>query len=84
MTLDVRVQPRSSRRGVETCPDGTVKVHLHSPPADGRANRELVEILAEEFGVPKSRVSIKSGAASRNKRVLVQGVEPGRLPLPAV
>ena len=36
---------------------------------DGEANKALVKTIAEYFGIAKSRVSIKSGAGSRNKRV---------------
>jgi uncharacterized protein (TIGR00251 family) len=42
---------------------------LHSPPAEGRANRELIERLAEYFQVPRTQVRIVSGAGSRIKLV---------------
>jgi uncharacterized protein (TIGR00251 family) len=65
----VRVQPRSSRNEVVRNPDGTLKVYLTSPPVDGRANAELVNILSEEFGVPKGAVKIIRGAKGREKLV---------------
>jgi uncharacterized protein (TIGR00251 family) len=51
--------------------DGSLTVQLKSPPVDGKANQELVELLAKELAVPKSCIRIKSGASSRNKRVEV-------------
>ncbi|MFW6149924.1 MAG: DUF167 domain-containing protein [Chloroflexota bacterium] len=41
---------------------------------EGRANRALVEALADYFGVPVSRVRVVSGFKSRNKVVEVEGL----------
>ena len=65
----VRVKPNSRRPRIETAPDGALIAHLTSPPIEGRANRELLERLAEHLGVPKSRLRIRTGAASRTKLV---------------
>lgn len=70
-TLIVQVKPRSARSGLEQRPDGTLVARLHAPPVDGRANAELVALLAAHFGCPKSAVRIESGAGSRTKRVSV-------------
>ncbi|OPL18420.1 MAG: hypothetical protein AVO35_05340 [Candidatus Aegiribacteria sp. MLS_C] len=51
--------------------DGTVRISLKSPPADGRANDELIGFLADEFGTSRSSVRLLSGAASRRKLVSV-------------
>jgi uncharacterized protein YggU (UPF0235/DUF167 family) len=42
---------------------------------DGKANKELVETLADEFALPKSRVEFKSGETSKSKRILLKGVD---------
>ena len=72
--LSVKVQPRSSRAGIAGIADGALKVRLNSAPVDGQANRELIETLAEAFGIPKSRVSVKSGGSARTKRILLSGM----------
>ena len=54
--------------------DGTLKVRLQSPPVDGAANEELVEVLAEVFDVPRRAVTIVGGAQSRTKRVQLEGI----------
>ncbi|MFB3918401.1 MAG: DUF167 domain-containing protein [Terriglobales bacterium] len=69
MFVSVRVKPNSKQPHVEAAPDGTLTVFLKSPPVDGKANDELVWSLAAHYGVPKSRVLIKSGLASRTKRI---------------
>ncbi len=52
--------------------DGTIKIALRSPPADGKANRELITYLAAQFGTRASRITILSGATSRRKLVHIQ------------
>lgn len=42
-------------------------VRLAAPPADGKANKELVRFLAEAFGLPKSEVTLLRGTSSRQK-----------------
>lgn len=51
--------------------DGTVRITLSAPPVDGRANRELVEWLAAQFGTRPECVTIISGEHSRHKTVLI-------------
>ena len=46
---------------------------LKAPPVEGKANRELLRFLAQELGVAKSLVSLRSGAKSRVKSVEIEG-----------
>ena len=71
MLLKVRMKPRSRTALLEQCDDGTWLARVKSPPVDGRANEELLALVARHFGCPKSAVRIKSGAGSRTKRVEV-------------
>lgn len=48
-------------------PDGSFSVRLSVPPIEGRANTELVALIAEYFHVPKRSVFIKSGVKSKIK-----------------
>lgn len=71
MTLQIKVKPRSRVSALEPLPDGTWLATLKSPPVDGKANAELVALVAERFRCPKSAVSIRSGAGGRLKLVSV-------------
>ena len=67
--LQVKVKPNSKKQSIEEAVDGSLTVHLKSPPVDGKANKELIELLAGKFNVPKSQVRIKSGLSSKNKLI---------------
>ena len=44
-------------------------IRLNAPPVDGKANAELLKVLAKHFKVPKSSVQIKAGQSSRHKTI---------------
>jgi len=69
--LRIRVTPRSARSELIQGADGTWTARLKAPPVDGKANAELVGLVAAHFGCRKSEVTIKSGAGGRTKRVSV-------------
>ena len=75
IVLNVRAQPRSSRPGLDGLMGDALKVRIKSAPVDGKANKELVETLADEFGLSKSRVEFKSGETSKSKRILLKGID---------
>lgn len=75
LIINIKVDPRSSRSGVVGPYGNALKVKLTSPPVEGKANKELIGILAKEFGIRKKDVEIISGESSRNKVVRLTGVK---------
>ncbi len=70
--IRVKVIPKSSRTELAGyLPDGTWKIKVAAAPEKGKANRALVDFLAEHFGVAKSRIRITSGETSQLKRIHV-------------
>lgn len=65
--ISLKVLPRSSKNELIALPDGSYKVKLTAAPVDGEANKKLLEFLAKEFGVVKSRIWIVKGERSKNK-----------------
>ena len=71
VTLQVKVKLRARDSALMQSADGTWIAKLKSPPVDGKANEELVGLIAEHFGVRKAAVVIKAGASGRTKLVKV-------------
>ena len=69
----IRVTVKTGARASElqVLADGSYQARLKSPPVDGKANAELVELIAAQLCIQKSQIRIKSGAASRTKMVQI-------------
>jgi uncharacterized protein (TIGR00251 family) len=70
--IQIKVKPNSRLSLLEQRDDGTWFAQLKSPPVDGKANEELVALVAKHFGCRKADVSIKSGGSSRIKLVQIE------------
>ena len=69
-TIRVKVKPNARTASLEEG-EGLWQARLKSPPVDGRANAELVALIAARFGCEKTAVTIKAGAAGRIKLVRI-------------
>jgi len=70
--LSVKVQPRSKTPGVEKLADGSFRVRVSAVPEKGRANREVLERLAEFLDIPPSRLTLVRGETSSNKLIKIE------------
>jgi hypothetical protein len=70
-TIQVKVKPNARVSALEQAGDGTWLARVKASPVDGKANEELVGLIARQFGVRKAQVSIKSGASGRLKVVQI-------------
>lgn len=80
LILTVRAKPYSSASSLETDGSGAWIARLRSSPVEGKANAELIGLVARHFRCPKSSISIVSGASGRLKRVRISGIpaiQPG-------
>ena len=68
MQISVRVKPgiKGATR-LEKQEDGSYVAFLHARAHDGEANKALIELVSDEFNVPKTGITIISGAKSRDK-----------------
>jgi uncharacterized protein (TIGR00251 family) len=73
--LRIKVKPNARAASLSPGEDGDWSASLRSPPVDGKANAELVGLVARHFGCPKRAVTIRSGAGSRTKLVKVDPAE---------
>ena len=74
--LHLRVTPKASanRIKVENQPNGSVRIHAYvtTVPEDNKANKAVIELLAETLSIPKSSFTIIRGLKSRDKIVRIQ------------
>lgn len=73
MIINVDVKPNAKLNKVETISEGVYKVFLTASPHEGKANAALMKLLAEFFGISKSRIAIKTGKKSKKKVVIISG-----------
>ena len=71
MKIQVKVKPNSKQQKIEEDPDGILVIWLKSPPVEGKANKELISVLAKKYQVSKSQIKILSGTTSKHKVIQV-------------
>ena len=78
VTLAVRAQPGAKRTaivGVYGEGDAAqLKIAVHAPPLEGRANEALIEFLADLLSIPRSKIALVSGQLSRSKVFALRGI----------
>ena len=77
--LDVAVIPRAASDTVGPFVDGTLRVRVTRPPADGEANRAVLRLVARALGVAPSRLELVAGARGRRKRIRIIGLADDEL-----
>jgi uncharacterized protein (TIGR00251 family) len=77
LIVSVRVTPRAKRNEIGDVVNGLLQIRTTAPPADGKANKAVIKLLAEFVDVPPSRVTLLRGATSRNKQFVVTAAANG-------
>ena len=72
MILTVHVKPGARRASLEWIDEDTLKVSVTAPPEKGKANQAVIEALAEELGIAKSKITLHRGATARIKQFKIQ------------
>jgi hypothetical protein len=75
--IAVKIHPRAKKNAITGELGDALKVSLTAPPVEGKANEACIEFFAKLLKVPRSSVTIASGASSRNKVIRVAGVTGG-------
>ena len=71
--LQVKVKPKARVSAFTAQLDGTWLAEVKALPVDGKANAELIRLIAEHFAIAKSKIAVKSGASGRLKLITVDG-----------
>jgi len=69
----LKVKPRATRERLEIDSSGELRLELHAPPAEGRANEACIQFFARALRLPQACVVILSGHKSRRKLIRITG-----------
>ena len=75
----MKVIPRSSRTEMLGKENDIYRMKLTDPPVEGKANKAVIELLAEKLGVPKREIEIVSGKTGRLKTIRIRGLAAGEV-----
>ena len=78
LTVALRLTPRARRNRVEGVVEdadgrGRLKISVSAPPRNGAANAALIKLLAKEWRLPRTSLTIVAGAGDRNKLLHIAG-----------
>ena len=73
IALSIHVQPRASSNEVLDVRNGRLRVRTTAAPADGKANKAVIRLLASYLGIAPSRIRVTRGKAQRNKVLHIAG-----------
>jgi len=71
LILNIHAQTRAKTEAISGLYSDRIKVKIKSPPVDNKANQEIINLFAREFGVSKSHVSINTGQHNRDKTIAI-------------
>ena len=74
-TLELKTIPNAPRDEIAGWLGGALKVKVHAPALDGRANDALLEFLAGKLGLPRRAITLLRGDKSRHKVVRIDGLD---------
>jgi uncharacterized protein (TIGR00251 family) len=74
-TLEIKAVPNAPRNAVIGWLGDALKVKVHAPALEGRANEELCEFLADELELPRRAVTVLRGDKSRQKVLRLEGLD---------
>lgn len=72
--LDITVSPKSSKSKITIDSDNNIKVYLNSPPVDGKANSECIQLFSKKLHIAKSNITIEKGIKGKKKKLLIDGL----------
>ncbi|MDH5202528.1 MAG: DUF167 domain-containing protein [Nitrospirota bacterium] len=67
MKISVKVKPNAKQERIEKTGENTLSVWVKEKPQEGKANQAVIKILADYFGVARSKVILLKGQTSKQK-----------------
>jgi uncharacterized protein (TIGR00251 family) len=76
ITVEVAVRPGASRSAIRSVDDRGLNLDIAAPAERGKANEELLRMIASIVGAPRRSISILKGESSRRKVIAITSDEP--------
>jgi hypothetical protein len=76
MKIFIQVKTNKKENKVEKIDENNYQVFVKAPAKEGKANAAVIKILAQHFGVAKSKITIKSGLKSKQKIIQIKKESP--------
>jgi uncharacterized protein (TIGR00251 family) len=73
--LSILLKPNAKRNAIAVNADESLAVAVTSPPVDGKANKQLIAMLAKQLRLPKSSIDIVAGKTFRKKILAIDGLD---------
>jgi uncharacterized protein (TIGR00251 family) len=67
MKISVKVKPNARQEKIEKVNESHFLIRVKEKPQEGKANKAVIKVLAEYFGVPQSQIVLLKGQSSREK-----------------
>lgn len=77
--IEVKLRPRGRADELLGLTDGILQARVSAPPVNGKANEALCRLVAKRVGVAPSRVRVVRGEKSRQKLLLIEGIDQDQL-----
>ncbi len=71
--LHIKVHPNAKRDEIVGIEDGILKIKISAQPVKGKANKALIELLSNLWGIRKSDITIEKGGTGKRKTILIEG-----------
>jgi uncharacterized protein (TIGR00251 family) len=72
LIIQIKVAPSSGKQKIILDKSENLKFYLKSPPEKGKANKELIDLLAEKLSCSKNSIEIVGGLTSRTKKIKIE------------
>ena len=77
--LSVHVTPNAKMNAITGCKENVWHIKIAAPPADGKANEELIKFFSSAINLHKNALCVIKGQTSRNKLISVEGLSPAEI-----
>lgn len=77
--FEVHVQPNAKKNEIIKQQNGSLKIKITAPPQEGKANRELIALLAQKLKIKKSDIKLVRGETSKTKLIEISGMDKSQI-----